>query len=167
MEQTALIKESKIESVRDSKMKKILYFVSFYLIAAVLLLSGIAKIIDPIPLLNTLKLITFIPESFLVIIATLLPVAEIGLALLMFTKTKLKITLPIIAVLLTVFLGFSIYGMLAGYSNDCGCFGNTIRSSFSLGMIIRNAMFLIISLYLTINAWPGRLNNKNIKEGLL
>ncbi len=160
MEQTAVIKESKIENLRDSKVKKILYFVSFYLIAAVLLLSGIAKIIDPIPLINTLKLITFIPESFLVIIATLLPVVEIGLALLMFTKTKLKITLPIIAVLFTVFLGFSIYGMLAGYGNDCGCFGNTIKSSFGLGMIIRNALFLIISLYLTINAWPSRFKNK-------
>ena len=160
MEQIEVVKESKIGRLKDSKIQRIIYFVSFYFLAAVLLFSGIAKILDPVPLINTLKLVTFIPVSLHILIATLLPVIEIGFAFLMISKTKLKITQPIVTFLFTIFLGFSIYGTAAGFGADCGCFGTAVKSSFGFRMIIRNAVFLIISLILTINAWPGRLNNK-------
>ena len=148
MEQIAVVKTS---NVSKGKKAKLLYFSAFYFIAAVLLFSGIAKILDPVPLINTLKLVTVIPVSLHVLIATLLPVVEIVLALLMISKTKLKITLPIVTALFTIFLGFSIYGTAAGYGADCGCFGNAVKSSFGWGMIVRNAAFLIISLILKIN----------------
>ena len=141
MEQIGVVKESKIESLKDSKMKTIIYFVSFYFLAAVLLFSGIAKILDPVPLINTLKLVTVIPVGLHIIIVTLLPVIEIGLAILMLTKIKPGITLTAVTILFTIFLGFSIYGTAAGFGADCGCFGNAVKSSFGFGMIIRNAVF--------------------------
>ena len=157
MEQVAVVKTSNISK---SKKAKVLYFSSFYFIAGVLLFPGISKIFDPIPLINTLKIITIIPGSSHVLIVTLLPVVEIALAILMMTNIKPGITLTAVTILFTIFLGFSIYGKAAGFGSDCGCFGNTIKSSFGWGMIIRNAVFLIISLILTINAWPGRISNK-------
>ncbi len=157
MEQIAVVKTS---NVIKSKKGKVFYFSAFYFLIAVLLFSGITKILDPVPLINTLKLVTFIPVSLHVLFATLLPVAEIVLALLMISKTKLKITLPVVTVLFTIFIVFSIYGTAVGYGADCGCFGNAVKSSFGFGMIIRNAVFLLISLILTINAWPGRINNQ-------
>jgi len=103
---------------------------AYYLLTAVLLFSGIAKIIDPLPLLNILKQVTFLPAELQIIIATLLPVVEICLALLMLTKSKLKLVLPIVAMLFAAFLAFSIYGIFAGLGADCGCFGNVVKSSY-------------------------------------
>jgi len=74
MTQIAVVKYKKIYKLKEIKINKYIYFVSFYIITAVLLFSGIAKIIDPLPIINTLKLITIIPASLHIIIATLLPV---------------------------------------------------------------------------------------------
>jgi len=136
--------------------------IAFYLLTAVLLFSGIAKIIDPLPLLNTLKQITFLSTELQIIIATLLPVVEIGLAFLMLTKSKLKMVLPIVAMLFAAFLAFSIYGIFAGFGADCGCFGNVVKSSFGWGMIFRNTLFLVLSLVININAWKNQVNKQHI-----
>jgi len=144
---------TQIEKIKRSyKIEELLRLAGYYFIAAVLLFSGIAKIIDPVPLINTLKLIKIIPESLHILIATLLPVIEICFALLLLMKIKPKIALKLITLLFSIFLGFSIYGAIAGYGTDCGCFGNTVKSSFGLGMIIRNTVFLIISFILMINS---------------
>ncbi len=69
---------TQIEKIKRSyKIEELLRLAGYYFIAAVLLFSGIAKIIDPVPLINTLKLIKIIPESLHILIATLLPVVEI------------------------------------------------------------------------------------------
>ena len=47
MEQIAVVKESEIESLKDSKVKTIIYFVSFYFLAAVLLFFRHCKNIRP------------------------------------------------------------------------------------------------------------------------
>jgi len=160
MSDFAIIKNRKNIKIKKYGIIKLLYNVSFYIITAVLLFSGVAKIIDPLPLINTLKLITIIPESLQLIIATLLPIVEIGMAVLMLMKIELKITTKAAVFLFAIFLIVSVYGTLTGFGADCGCFGNTIKSSFGWGMIGRNTIFFVISLYLTINAWPGRIKNK-------
>ena len=157
MSDFAIIKNRKNIKIKKYGIIKILYNVSFYMITAVLLISGIAKIIDPLPLLNTLKQITFLPTELQIIIAALLPVVEIGLALLLLMKIKLNITKKAVVFLFGIFLITSLYGTLAGFGTDCGCFGNTIKSGFGWGMVGRNTIFLILSLILTINAWPGKL----------
>lgn len=105
---------------RADKFNVFSKIIGYYFIIAVLLFSGIAKILDPVPLINTLKLIIIIPENIQRIIATLLPVLEIGLAVLMLTKIKPGITLTTVTVLFTIFLGFSIYGTTTGLGTDCG-----------------------------------------------
>jgi len=146
-------------------LKRVFILILFYLLTAVLLFSGIAKITDPLPLLNTLKQITFLPTKLQIIIATLLPVVEICLALLMLTKSKLKMVLPIVAMLFAAFLAFSIYGIFAVLGADCGCFGNVVKSNFGWGMILRNTLFLVLSLIIILNARPSK-NKQSITNNL-
>jgi hypothetical protein len=49
-----------------------------------------------------------------------------------------------------------------GLENDCGCFGKTIESSFGVGMVIRNILFLLLSLFVLIRfeKTPGAGENK-------
>ena len=103
MKETTIIKGMNNIKLKEYDFIKILYNISFYIISAVLLFSGIAKIINPLPIIKTLKLITIIPASLHIIIAILLPVVEIGLAVLMLMKIKLKITIKAVAFLFALF----------------------------------------------------------------
>jgi len=122
MNDTTIITNANNIKLKEFGFIKTLYNVSFYIITAALLFPGIAKIIDPLSLISTLKLITIIPESLQILIATLSPVVEIGLAVLMLMKIKLKITTKAVAFLFAIFLIVSVYGTLAGFGADCGCF---------------------------------------------
>jgi len=69
-----LVTEHKV--LTAEKIKKLLFKIVYYILALILLFTGITKIIDPLPLINTLKLLPIINEQFVVLIATLLTVVE-------------------------------------------------------------------------------------------
>jgi Methylamine utilisation protein MauE len=133
-----------------------------YIISIVLILSGISKIIDPKPLINNLTAaFGFLPEAAVILISTILPLIEIGLGLLLIfslykekLKSKRNIILLATIFLFGLFLAYGIYGYIIGLKNDCGCFGNVVKSSFGWGMMIRDLVFLILSIFILINNPP-------------
>ncbi len=134
-----------------STLRQYLYATAYYFIAIVLLAAGMFKIYDPAPLLETLELLSFINNSFSIVIATILPVIEIAIGILLLTGIKTKIAVISAAGLFWFFFAFSIYGYAAGLDADCGCFGNVISSDFGIGMILRNALFAVVASILVLN----------------
>lgn len=129
-----------------------------YLIVLVLLVSGLAKIIDPLPLIKTIEAFKLFSDTINIFISTTLPILEIGLAVLLLMKVNLKITLSLTLLLFASFLFYAIYGYFLGIKNDCGCFGDIIKSEFGVGMIVRNIFLLVV---------VGYLAAKKIQEYLL
>lgn len=122
---------------------------AYYFIALVLLISGISKILNPENFLNTLNVtLNFIGENITILIATALPVIEVSLSLMLLFKIKVKAALLITLILFIGFLLFAVYGFIAGFDVDCGCFGSIDWSEFGVGMIIRNIFLLILSIVL-------------------
>ncbi len=135
-----------------SRYKRTACRIGVYFIAAVLLISGISKILDPMPLIETLKAFTKLPEEYLILAATILPVIEISLGILLVLKIKPKPVMLGTLILFAAFLAFSIYGTIMGMTNDCGCFGSLVESQIGWGMIIRNLGFIIVAaLIITYN----------------
>ncbi len=134
----------------SSTFRRYLYLTAYYFISIVLLAAGVLKIYDPAPLLGTLELLTFINNSFAILIATILPIIEIAIGILLLTGTKAKISVVSAAGLFWFFFAFSVYGYAAGLDADCGCFGNVIASDFGAGMILRNALFAIVASMLLL-----------------
>ena len=128
-----------------------------YLIAGVLLLSGVSKIIDPWPMIETLKLVAHLPEEFLVTISAILPIIEITLGITLILKVKPKLVLLLTLVLFAAFFLFSVYGTIVGLKNDCGCFGSIVKSEIGWWMIIRN-LFLLSILLLLIKKNRSNIN---------
>ncbi len=120
----------------------------YYLIIVVLLFSGISKIIDPLPMMETMKAVFKVNESLLILVATILPIIEIGFGLMLVFNVQTKKTLFGITILFFCFFVFSIYGTIIGLNNDCGCFGKNIKSEFGLIMITRNLILVLIILTL-------------------
>lgn len=140
-------------------LKKSFYLFSYYFLAVLLLFTGIVKIIDPQLLVSIIKSLILVDQNLVLVVVTTLPVFEIALAIMLLLKVKIKTTLKIVTTLFIFFFLFSLYGFTVGLENDCGCFGNTIKSEFGIGMIIRNFLLLTITIYLTINS------NKNPAQG--
>ncbi len=154
-----LVSQVTIDSKAVTKKKSgvfvsnVIHYLLFYVIITVLFISGIAKIIDPLTIVKTLeafKLFSFtsLENEINIFIATTLPILEIGLAILLITKTKLKVVLPVTLLLFTSFLFSSIYGYYLGITNDCGCFGSIIKSEFGWGMVVRNVFLLLLNVML-------------------
>lgn len=125
-----------------STLGAVVYAIGCYSISAVLLFSGITKIIDPWPLIETLKLLANMPEHFLIAISAILPIIEITLAITLILKIKPNIVLYAILALFASFLLFSVYGTIIGLKNNCGCFGSLMKSEIGWWMIFRNLVLL-------------------------
>jgi len=138
----------KIATPLSLGIRRITYNIFYYSIVAVLLFSGISKIIDPIPTVETLKAAFKTSDELNLLIATALPILEMALAIMMILKYKLRITLITINVLFFFFLLFAVYGTLIGLNIDCGCFSNVVSSEFGMTMILRNLLLTTIASWL-------------------
>ena len=96
-------------------------------------------------MLETIKAVINASEELQIATATLLPVLEITLGVMLLLRIRAKETLIAVTILFLFFFLFIVYGTVIGLENDCGCFGNAVESSFGIGMVIRNIIFLLIA----------------------
>jgi len=103
------------------------------------------------PMLETMKAVFKVNESLLILAATILPIIEIGFGLMLVFNILTKKTLFAVTILFFCFFAFSVYGTIIGLNNDCGCFGNLVKSEFGPVMIIRNSGLFIIALVIAVS----------------
>ncbi|MCX6149240.1 MAG: methylamine utilization protein [Ignavibacteriales bacterium] len=151
-----MIENSYKHIAANLSLNKLFYYTCYYFIAVVLFVSGVSKIIDPQPLLDTLNLIKILSDEIRIAIATALPMVELTIAALLIARVKVKLTLVLASILFFSFLVFSVYGTIAGFNAECGCFGKIYNQKFNTVLIIRNIIFFIIS----INLWFNKKKKK-------
>jgi hypothetical protein len=101
-------------------------------------------------MLDTVKSVINVSEELQIAAATLLPVIELTLGVMLLLKIRVKETLLAVTILFMFFLLFSVYGTVIGLQHDCGCFGSVAESSFGIGMVIRNILFVSLSIIVLI-----------------
>jgi hypothetical protein len=101
-------------------------------------------------MLDTIKAVINVSEELQIAATTLLPVLELTLGVMLLLKIRVKETLLAVTFLFQFFFLFSVYGTVVGLENDCGCFGNAVDNSFGIGMVIRNILFLLLSIIVLI-----------------
>jgi len=127
-----------------------------YIIALVLVVSGIGKVIDPVPTIEILQQTPHFPDWMIIPVVSVLPIVEIVMAIALVIRYREKVNLLLCLGLFVGFFAFSIYCTLYGLNLDCGCFGSLIESRVGWTMVIRNMFFLALAIYLF-------LKNNNIK----
>ncbi len=142
------VSENIVSTNLNNGIGNYVYQICYYFISAVLIGSGLAKIIDPSGMLNTLNTaLNILSEDIIVITATIIPIAELGIGAMLLLKIKTKLALTLTVILFAGFFLFSVYGNIIGLNDDCGCFGNVIKSDFGWGMIVRNFILLNITVF--------------------
>jgi hypothetical protein len=130
-----LLKSKKISTVAK---------VARYIIALVLVVSGIGKVIDPGPMIEILGQTPHFPDWMVIPVVSVLPVVEIALAIALVIRYRENVNLLLCLGLFAGFLTFSIYATLYGLSSDCGCFGALFESRIGWKMVLRNFLFVLM-----------------------
>ena len=92
-------------------------------LAAVWLISGYLKAVDPRTTVVAVRGYQIFPEFLVVPFASVLPYLEIALGLLLVAGLATRLTAILSAVVLVAFIAGVISAAARGLSIDCGCFG--------------------------------------------
>jgi uncharacterized membrane protein YphA (DoxX/SURF4 family) len=92
-------------------------------LAAVWLVSGVLKAVDPDQTYVAVRAYDVLPEAGVEVVAALLPWVEIAFGLLLVLGVGTRIVAVLSLALLVVFVAGVVQAWARGLSIDCGCFG--------------------------------------------
>ncbi|MFM1725076.1 MULTISPECIES: MauE/DoxX family redox-associated membrane protein [Rhodococcus] len=92
-------------------------------LAAVWLISGWIKFIDPTQTVVAVRAYQLLPEGLVQPVATTMPMLEIALGLFLVIGLGVRVTAIVSAAALLVLIGVIVSVWARGLSIDCGCFG--------------------------------------------
>ena len=92
-------------------------------LAAVFLISGVLKAVDPDTTYVAVRAYDVLPKIGVAVVATVLPWLEIALGLLLLAGLATRVVAAVGGALLLVFIAGVTQAWARGLSIDCGCFG--------------------------------------------
>ncbi len=140
-------------------------------LAAVWLVSGTLKAVDPDQTYIAVKAYAVLPTSAVEVVAAVLPFLELALGLLLLAGVGTRLVAVLSAVLLLVFVTGVAQAWARGLSIDCGCFGGGGQVAPSdtayLAELLRDAAFVAAAGWLivrprTLFALDARLDKEKV-----
>jgi uncharacterized membrane protein YphA (DoxX/SURF4 family) len=133
-------------------------------LAAVFLVSGVLKAVDPDTTYVAVRGYDVLPKAGVALVAAVLPWLEIAVGLLLVAGVATRVVATIAAALLLVFVAGVTQAWARGLSIDCGCFGGggaVDPGATAYGReLLRDAGFLVMAGWLIVRprtlGVPGR-----------
>jgi len=138
-------------------------------LAAVWLVSGLLKAVDPDQTYVAVRAYDVLPDAGVEVVAALLPWVELALGVLLLVGVGTRLVAALSAVLLVVFVAGVIQAWARGLSIDCGCFGGggavEPGETTYAQELLRDAGFLVMAGWLvvrprTLLAFDDRLESR-------
>jgi uncharacterized membrane protein YphA (DoxX/SURF4 family) len=121
-------------------------------LAAVFLVSGVVKALDPDTTYVAVRAYDVLPKAGVEVVAAVLPWFEIALGLLLLAGIATRRVAAVSAGLLVVFIAGVVQAWARGLSIDCGCFGGggaVAPDQTSYGLeVLRDTGFLLMAAWL-------------------
>ncbi len=123
-------------------------------LAAVFLVSGVLKAIDPDATYVAVRAYDVLPKLGVALVAGILPWLEIAIGLLLLAGIATRAVAVVSAVLLLAFMAGVTQAWARGLSIDCGCFGgggavDPGQTTYGLELL-RDAGFLLMAGWLVV-----------------
>ena len=123
-------------------------------LAAVWLVSGLLKAVDPDQTYVAVRAYDVLPEAAVEVVAALLPWVELALAVLLLAGVGMRLVAALSAVLLVVFVAGVTQAWVRGLSIDCGCFGGggavEPGETTYVQELLRDGGFLLMAAWLVV-----------------
>lgn len=117
-------------------------------LGAVFLYAGVPKIIDPAGFAETIHRYQLLPPLLINPTAVVLPWAEALIGLFLIAGIWLPGAVVTVNALLVVFTGALAFNYARGLNIDCGCFAADSADGITLLTLLRDAVFLVMSIAL-------------------
>jgi putative oxidoreductase len=140
----------------NSKSRWLLASIPRVLLAAVFLLAGGLKLLDPAAFAVEIDRYQLIPWWTCALLALFLPWLELSVGAGLLSRRFAKGALAWATALLVIFSVALLSAMLRGLSIDCGCFGRLWQATGTLWPLIRNLVLLAIVAFLWWQLRPVR-----------
>ncbi|ALE74837.1 conserved membrane protein [Pseudonocardia sp. Ae168_Ps1] len=123
-------------------------------LAAVWLVSGVPKLVDPVGTAVAVGAYQVLPDAAVPVVATVLPLLELALGALLLAGAGTRLVAVVSAVLLAGFVAGLVQAWARGLSIDCGCFGGggpvpPGEEQYPL-TLLRDLGFLALALWLVV-----------------
>ncbi len=125
----------------------------------VFLYASVDKILHPAAFAETIYNYRILPECLIHWVAIILPWVELLLGCFLILRMWLPGGSFLSTLLLLIFLGSVAFNMARGLDIQCGCFSTSeerIHGAPMLWYVVRDAAFLLLSLYLFLDTLLGR-----------
>lgn len=134
-------------------MSAAISFIFRIIIGGIFLVSGLAKISDPVRLIFTLRDFKLFPEIIVPFTAIYLPWLEFILGLLIIVGLLYRTSSLMLACLNFIFMLAILSVIVRGIEVDCGCFGLLadmlkIPDMADMKAVIRNMLFIGMCIYI-------------------
>ena len=140
--------------MRSAQVRDVVGTVARLGLAAVFLVSGVLKAIDPDGTYVAVRAYDVLPKAAVAVVAGVLPWLEIALGLLLLAGVATRAVAVAGAGLLLVFVAGVTQAWTRGLSIDCGCFGGggaVAPDQTTYGLeLLRDAGFLLLAGWLVV-----------------
>ncbi len=130
--------------------KAYLIFALRVLLGLIFLASGISKLSDIPSFVLVVKEFGFVSEAISRLIASAVPVIEIGCGVLLLAGLWVKASSAVIMGLLMMFIAVVIPQIAVGNEIDCGCFGPLSHGKVDTMLLVRDVILLALSLIVAV-----------------
>ena len=140
--------------MRSAQVRDVVGTVARLGLAAVFLVSGVLKAIDPDGTYVAVRAYDVLPKAGVAVVAVVLPWLEIALGLLLLAGIATRAVAVASAGLLLLFVAGVTQAWARGLSIDCGCFGGggavePGQTAYGLELL-RDAGFLLMAAWLIV-----------------
>ena len=130
--------------------KTIFYHVIRIILSIVFIYASIDKIMHPQSFAQAVFNHQVLPEALINIIAIVLPWMELILGLCLFFNVWMNGASALTAVLMLIFMSTITFNLFRGLDVGCGCFSTSAEAGMNSLTLIRDMIFLCLSLGLVV-----------------
>jgi uncharacterized membrane protein YphA (DoxX/SURF4 family) len=126
----------------------ILYIIFRVVLGVIFIVAAIPKILDTASFALVLFNYQMVPDIFINISAMILPWLEVFLGVFLILGIWMPGTVILYNLLMMIFITALTINVFRGLDVNCGCFSTDSGESINMGTILRDIVFLAMSLYL-------------------
>jgi uncharacterized membrane protein YphA (DoxX/SURF4 family) len=155
-----------LDRVRSARVLDVVGTVARLGLAAVWLVSGVLKALDPDTTYVAVRAYDVLPRAGVAVVAAVLPWLEIGLGVALLAGVATRLVAAFSAALLLVFVAGVTQAWARGLSIDCGCFGGggaVTPGETAYGReLLRDVGFLLLAGWLVVR--PRTLGVRDLQR---
>jgi hypothetical protein len=131
--------------ISDLQISTILSVAGPLIVGATFLYSGAIKAVSPHVFRQHLSNLGWIPRRYLDVSVVAAAALEAAWGIMLVTNAIPRVVVPLTAIALLVLTGISWWGVKAGRTTDCGCFGGYVVPSLAQSILL-NSVFILLLL---------------------